>query len=101
MPKLNLERPHDLGREEATRRLKDRFTFVQSNFQGRLTDVTEEWNDSTLTFGFKAMGMKVAGNVVVDESRVKVDARLPMAAIMFKGTVEQRVRQELDRLLAS
>jgi len=101
MPKLTMETPHELGREEAVHRLKHGFSFVRTNFQSRLSDVTEEWNDDTLKFGFKAMGMRVAGNVTVEDARVKVDADLPMAAIMFKGIIEQRVRKELDRLLAS
>jgi hypothetical protein len=100
MPKLSMETPHELGQEEATQRLKHGFSFVKGNFQSHLSDVTEEWNDHALKFGFKAMGMKIAGDVVVEESRVKVDASLPMAAIMFKGTIEDRVRKELERLLA-
>jgi len=99
MPKLNMETPHELGREQAVHRLKHGFSFVKGNYQSHLSDVTEQWNDHTLTFGFKAMGMKVSGDVVVEEDRVKVDASLPIAAVMFKGTIEDRVRTELERLL--
>ncbi len=101
MPKLTMETPHELGQEEATHRLQHGFSFVKSNFQGHLSDVTEQWDGNALAFGFKAMGMKVAGNVTVEDSVVRLDADLPLAAIMFKGTIEQRVRKELDRLLAS
>jgi len=101
MPKLSMETPHELGREEATHRLKHGFSFVRSNFHGQLSDVSEQWDGNTLKFGFKAMGMKVSGNVTVEDSRVKLDADLPLAAVMFKGVIEQRLRKELDRLLAT
>ena len=43
MPKLSMETPHELGQEEATHRLKHGFSFVKSNFQNHLSDVTEQW----------------------------------------------------------
>jgi len=99
MPKLNMETPHELGQEEAVHRLKHGFSFVKSSFAGQLSDVSEQWDENRLAFGFKAMGMKVSGNVLVEDSAVKLDADLPLAAVMFKGLIEQRIRTELDRLL--
>jgi len=99
MPKLSMETPHELGQEEATHRLKHGFSFVKSSFGAHLSDVTEQWDGNALAFGFKAMGMKVSGNVAVEDSVVRLDADLPLAAIMFKGVIEQRVRTELERLL--
>jgi len=101
MAKLNMEIPHELGREEATHRLKHGFGSLQRGFPGQVSDVTEQWDGHDLTFGFKVMGMKVAGNVAVEESAVKLDAQLPMAASLFKGTIEQRIREQLGRLLAA
>jgi hypothetical protein len=99
MPKLSMKTQHALGQEEAVHRLQHGFSFVKSSFAAQLSDVSEQWDDNRLAFGFKAMGMKVSGNVVVEDSAVKLDADLPLAAIMFKGMIEQRIRQELDRLL--
>jgi hypothetical protein len=61
----------------------------------------EETRDgNTATFEFKAMGFSVKGKVVVEPSEVKVDAQLPMAAALFKGTIEQQLRSELGKMLA-
>jgi hypothetical protein len=95
MSKLSLEVPHTLGREEATRRLKDKLPLAQ----GEVTDLHHEWNDHTLSFDFQTMGMKIAGTMAVEETAVHVDIDLPWAASMVKGMIEQRVRQELGEVL--
>ena len=100
MPKLNMETTHTLGREEAVRRLKEKFSFAKGQFGGSVNDLQEEWNDSTLSFGFTAVGMKVDGTVAVDDKTVKLDANIPLAAMMFKGTIEERIRQEMADVFA-
>lgn len=100
MPKLTMAVPHALGKEEAARRLREKFDAVRGSFGGQVSDLVETWNDSRLDFGFSTMGMKVAGNVTVGEQDVQMSADLPFAALMFKGMIESRIRSELDQLLA-
>ena len=45
------------------------------------------------------MGMSISGTVAVEPDRVKLDASLPFAAVMFKGMIEQQIRKEIDGLL--
>jgi hypothetical protein len=100
MPQLSVQVPHTLGPDEAVRRLKDKFTLARGLYQGQVQDLHEEWTDHTLSFGFKAVGMKVAGTLAVADAAVNLTADLPFAAMLFKGTIEQRVRQELGELLS-
>ena len=100
MPRSTLETSHTLGREEAIRRLREKIDELKENYRGQFSDLWEEWGEDTLSFGFKAVGMKVAGTMAVEDSRVKVAANLPLAAMMFKGMIERQVRKELGELLA-
>lgn len=100
MPRITMETPHCLGRDEAIQRLKNRFGDVRSKFGTQVTNVHENWVDHTLSFGFKAMGMGVSGTVHVDDDKVKLLADLPMAAMLFKKTIEQQIYKELSTLLA-
>jgi len=100
MPSLNMRTSHALGREEAIRRLKDKFSLAQAAYQEHVSDLHEEWNDGQCAFDFKAVGMQVAGTVTVDDSEVSVEAGLPLAAMIFKGAIESKIREELDKLLA-
>jgi len=88
--------PHALGREEATRRIKEQLPKAQD----QVTDLEELWQDHTLTFHFKAMGFKVGGILAVEDAAANLDLDLPLAAMMVKGIIEQRVRQELGTVLA-
>ncbi len=44
--------------------------------------------------------MNVSGTLVVEEAAVKLDAQLPLAAVIFRGMIEQQIREELQRVLA-
>jgi len=96
MPQLSMQIPHSLGREEATRRVKEQLPKAQS----QVTDFSEQWQDHTLTFHFKAMGFKVGGTLAMEDSSANLHVDLPLAAMMVKGIIEQRVRQELGTVLA-
>ena len=101
MPQLLLDIPHSLGQEEATRRLKEKFAAAQSKYLGHVSNFREEWQDHTFSFGFHALGMAVTGTVAVGDTIVKLSTTLPLAAAMFRGTIEQRIRQEVGDLLVA
>ena len=46
------------------------------------------------------MGFKVGGTLAVEDTAANIDVDLPLAAMMVKGMIEQRVRQELGTVLA-
>ena len=93
MPRLSMQIPHTLGREEAMRRIKEQL----SKARDQITDLQEQCQDHTLTFNFQALSFKIGGAVAVDDTVAKIDIDLPLAAMMIKGVIEQRVRQELGR----
>jgi putative polyhydroxyalkanoate system protein len=97
MPQLKMQVQHSLGREEATRRIKEQLAKAIQ----QVSEVEERWEDHTLTFRFKAMGFGVSGTLAVEDTGVKIDAQLPLAAAMVKGMIEQRLRQELETILSA
>lgn len=99
MPRLAFEAPHTIGQDEAARRLKKKIAAVRVLHGDRVNNLREEWEDHTLSFAFQAMGMSISGTVAVEPDRVKLDASLPFAAVMFKGMIEQQIRKEIDGLL--
>ena len=100
MPRITMETAHNLGRDEAARRLKEKFGSVRSKYGSQVNNLQEEWVDHTFSFGFKAMGMGVSGTVHVEDDTIKLNAVLPMAAMLFKKSIEQQINQELSGLLA-
>jgi Putative polyhydroxyalkanoic acid system protein (PHA_gran_rgn) len=99
MPSLKLAFPHQLGQPEAVARLKNLLTRVKEKYQDQVSDLKESWNENTLTFGFSTYGFKVTGDVVVEPSEVRLDGQIPFAAMMFKGKIENALRDAMEKEL--
>jgi hypothetical protein len=100
MPRLTVETSHTLSEQEAMRRLQEKVGALKDTYQGQFSDLEEQWNENTFSFGFRAAGMTFAGTATVEAARVRLDAQLPLAVMMFKGMIQARVNQELGSLLA-
>ena len=99
MPKINLEIPHTLTADEAKERLQRFLEAMQEKFQESLSDLEQSWQGDTLSFGFKTYGIKITGNLQVEDDKVVFDGELPFTAMMFKGKIESEIRKQLERLL--
>jgi len=100
MPSIDLTVPHALGREEAVQRLKTGFGLAREGYQQHVSDLVEEWDGHLLRYSFKTFGMSVAGTVAVEPAEVRVTAGLPLAAALFRGAIEQQIREQMGKLLA-
>ena len=96
-----MEYPHVIGQAEATRRLKEKFDAAHAEHHGRVNNLHQEWKDNTFFFAFQALGMSVGGSVAVEAEKVVLEAKLPLAAMLMKSAIEDRLRREVAELLAS
>jgi hypothetical protein len=100
MPSYSVSVPHNLGQEPARERVEQFLEGVQRDYAAHVSDVCGEWSDNQLAFRFLASGLKVSGTLVVDETLVAVTGPLPLAAVLFRGRIEQTIRDELRKLLS-
>ena len=100
MPGFSIEVPHELGQQQASGRLRGFLDKVRERYQSQVIDLEETWTENNLNFGFKTYGISVQGNVDVQPEAVKVAGKLPLAAIAFRGKIEQSIREELEKVLA-
>ena len=100
MPSLKMAVPHQLSQEEAMSRIQRFMERVRERYKDHVSDTEESWAGNLFNFGFKTHGMNVKGNMAVEPSEVKIDGQIPFAAMMFKGKIEQTIRDELTRLLS-
>jgi hypothetical protein len=100
MPKFSVEAPHQLGQDEAVARVKGLLERVKEKYQSQVSDLEESWADNVLSFRFKTYGFKINGKLVAQNDDIKIDGDLPIAAMMFKGRIEQTIRDELVKRLA-
>jgi len=100
MPSLTISVPHTLTAEEATARLKSLFEKLKERHADKMSNLEESWDGNQLAYAFSTFGFNVSGNMNVEPNEVKVSGSLPFAAMMFKGKIEQSVREELEKVLA-
>jgi len=100
MPSLSMSVAHQLGAAEAVERIKSFATKLKEKYDGQYKDLDENWTDNLLQFGLTTMGMKLKGNMQVEDNEVQVNGDLPFAAMMFKGRIEKEVREALEKVLA-
>lgn len=100
MPKLTVAVPHSLDPQEVTKRLQGFLERVRSRYGDQVSDLQESWGENSGNFSFKTYGFNVKGNIAVEPGEVKVEGDLPFAAMMFKGRVEQTLRENLERLMS-
>ena len=90
---LTVDLPHQLGAEEARRR-------IERNL-GRLTDhipggarVGSRWSANRLDLDIDAMGQQVAAVIDIQEKVVRMTVTLPPALAFFGGIIEPLIRKQ-------
>lgn len=101
MPKLSIPVPHQLDAEDVKNRLLGLMNKIKEKHGDKFTNLKEEWGENSGTFSFSTFGFNVKGTITSEPGKVVLDADLPFAAMMFKGKIEQEVRETLARVLSS
>jgi putative polyhydroxyalkanoate system protein len=90
--------PHDLGREEARRRVEAGFGDL-SRHLGGLGSVSRTWSGDQLSFAFSAMGQAISGVIDVADKSVRLEVLLPGLLAMMAGKLKGRLQHEGQLLL--
>lgn len=102
MPGFKANYEHNLGKDAALEKLKSFSEEVRSKYGSQISDMEENWDDEgNLQFGFKALGLKISGNLSVSETNAEIDGTIPFAAIAFKGRIEKEITAALENALSS
>ena len=97
---MNISILHELGVEEALKRIKNLVTEFKAQNGDKVTDVKESWVNDTAYFSFRILGFFVEGNLYVKTSEIHLDGKFPIAALPFKKIVEKDIREKAQILLS-
>lgn len=89
--------PHELGRDEARRRIDKGFTQLIEPLGQALRVDRRDWNGDSLEFAATALGQRISGSLDVDEREVRVHLALPwlLAVTLERMTPLIRKRGEI------
>jgi hypothetical protein len=100
MSNLRMSIPHNLPEEEALGRIKNLLTNLKEEQRDVVSNVQENWQGNSGNFSFSAKGFDLSGVINVTPSTVDIDADLPFAVSLFKGTIKRVIEEKAGQLLA-
>ena len=86
--------PHNLGKGEATRRLRGGLTRLKSQFGDKVAKVDEAWNGDRMSFTVGAMGQTINGHVDVFDDQVRVEVQLPWLLAMVAEKAKNFIQKQ-------
>jgi hypothetical protein len=95
---IEVDLPHNLGKEEARRRIANNIHRLQEHIPGG-ADVESGWTGDQLNLSVRALGDSVQSTIDVEESKVHVKLLLPGLLGMFAGPITAILRKQGDLLL--
>ena len=95
---IDVDLPHNLGKEEAKRRIGSNIHKLEQHIPGG-AHVQSGWSGDQLTLQVSAMGEAVNANIDVQETKVHVKVLLPGILGMFSGLVQATLQKKGNVLL--
>ena len=92
--------PHQLGREEAMRRLKTGLARAASSIPVLKVD-EESWQDNRMIFRVRAMGQAASGHLDVADDHVRLEVTLPWLLQRFAEVAQAAIRHRGKLLLTN
>ncbi|MBV9751947.1 MAG: polyhydroxyalkanoic acid system family protein [Hyphomicrobiales bacterium] len=93
--------PHNLGKGEAGRRLRNGIGRLQESFAGKLSVIEETWTGDHLDFHVTVLGQSTNGTMDVADDNVRLAVQLPrfltFLAAKARVLVERQGRLMLDK----
>lgn len=95
---VEVDLPHQLGKDEARRRIASNVHKLQEHIPGG-AQVKSGWAADQLNLEILAMGQQVTATIDVEESKVHLKVLLPGMLGMFAGPIQAMLRKKGDLLL--
>ena len=90
--------PHELGKEEALRRVKPALGKASESFPVLKVD-EERWDNDRMIFRVRAMGQAASGHVDVEDDHVRLEVTLPWLLQRFAEVAKAAISRRGNLLL--
>jgi putative polyhydroxyalkanoate system protein len=95
---IEVDLPHNLGKDEARRRIANNIHKLQEHIPGG-AQVQSGWTGDQMNLDVAAMGQSVTATVDVQETKVRLKVLLPPMLGMFSGMIQAALQKKGDVLL--
>jgi Putative polyhydroxyalkanoic acid system protein (PHA_gran_rgn) len=91
--------PHQLGKDEAARRIKAGLAQVRSTFGTHLAALDEAWSSERCDFRVRLLGQTASGNIEVADDSVRLELVLPWMLAMLAERAQRLIKREGQLML--
>ena len=95
---IDVNLPHNLGKEEARRRIANNVHKLEQHIPGG-AQVQSGWTGDQLNLDVQAMGQEVTATIDVEERKVRLRVLLPPMLGMFSGIIQGALEKKGSVLL--
>jgi len=85
---IDVDIPHQLGRDEAHRRIANNIHKLKDHIPGGANHIESHWSGERLRLVVNAMGQSVEALIDVEESKVHCRIQLPGVLALFARPIE-------------
>ncbi len=96
---IDVDLPHQLGRDEARRRIAGNIHKLENHIPGGTSRVDSSWDGDTLNLKVHAMGQSVDAQIDVMEAKVHCRVMLPGMLSLFAAPNEAMLNKKGGTLL--
>ena len=95
---IDVDLPHNLGKDEARRRIANNIHRLEEHIPGRAS-VESGWAGDQLSLDVAAMGQSIAATIDVMDTKVHLKVLLPGMLGMFAGVIQGALQKKGGVLL--
>jgi|SRR4051794_29661676 len=86
--------PHQLGKQEAKRRLQSGMGQVRSQLAGFGASVEDHWSEDRVTFTVAALAQTIGGRIDFEDELVRIEVDLPWMLAMLAEKIGGRISRQ-------
>ena len=91
---------HNLPQERAIICAEKIFKDLSEKYEDEFSDLEQKTEGNKILFSFRIRGMNISGTITVNEDNVTIESKLPFAAKIFKGLIENKIKENADEKIA-
>jgi hypothetical protein len=96
---LDISVPHNLGRQEARRRVADSVDKVHARYATTVGNIEQSWTDDRLDFAVTALGQRITGWLEVQDKAVQIRVLMPWLLARIAEKLRPQIEDEARRVL--
>lgn len=95
--KINIT--HNKDKDTAIDCAKHILERLKKEYGEKISNPVQIWTDDKARFSFRMRGISIEGVINVTDNEVIISGKLPLAAQLFKGVIEDTITRQTKQLL--